>query len=67
MVGKNVINRAMQNSPTTQLQSDMYSKSSCNDEFNRSLNWFSLDAKYTDNEIMKFVMEDKYELITYLL
>jgi len=51
----------MQNSATTQLQS------SCNDEFNRSLNWFSLDAKYTDNEIMKFVMEDKYELITYLL
>lgn len=59
MAGKNVINKVMYYSETEQLSSDFYSKLLFNDQLSRLHCWFSLDSKYTENEISKYILENE--------
>lgn len=55
MVRKNMTS----NLATEHLQSDFNSKLLCDDKLNTLHGWFSLDSKYTENEIIKHIMEDE--------
>lgn len=41
-----------------QLQSDLNSKL-LDDELDKLYKWFSLDSKYTENEVMKHILENE--------
>lgn len=66
MVGKNMIKKVTHNTTTEQLQTDIYSKSLCDKELDKLHDWFSLDSKYTEDEIMKHIIENELEIINLL-
>lgn len=46
------------NSDKEQLQSD-FNSTLFDDKLDKSHEWFSLDSKYTENEVMKHVLENE--------
>lgn len=59
MAGKNVINKVTYYSETKKLLPDFYSKLLFDDQLNRLHCWFSLDSKYSENEIIKHILDDE--------
>lgn len=58
MVGKNMIKKVNLNSDIEQLQSDINSKS-FDDDLDKSHKWFSLDAQYTENEVINHLLKNE--------
>lgn len=57
MVGKNVMRKIMYDSETEQI--NLNSKLVCDDVLDKLLDWPSLDSKYTESEIMKYILENE--------
>jgi len=57
MVGKNVMRKIMYDSETEQI--NLNSKLVYDDVLDKLLDWPSLDSKYTENEIMKYILENE--------
>lgn len=47
-------------SATEQLQLDFNSKLLLDNEIDKSQDWFSLDSKYTDSELMMHILENEW-------
>ncbi|XP_025193818.1 uncharacterized protein LOC112593572 [Melanaphis sacchari] len=56
MVGKNIMRKIIYNSEIE--QPNLNSKLVCDDAIDKLLAWPSLDSKYTENEIMKHILEN---------
>jgi len=66
MVGKNMIKKVTHNTATEQLKTDICSKPLCDKGLEKLHDWFSLDSKYTEDEIMKHITENELEMINLL-
>lgn len=58
MVGHN-INKIMKNAEAQQLLTNTDSKLVYNHKMGRSHDWFSIDSKYTEKQIIQYIMENE--------
>lgn len=59
MAGKNVINNFTHNLVQEPKKLNLNSKLLFDDKLNRLHEWFTLDYKYTENEIAKYILENE--------
>lgn len=58
MVGHN-INKIMKNTEAQQLLTNTNSKLEYNLKMGRTHDWFSIGSKYTENQIIQYIMENE--------